>query len=222
MNSDILPNALRDRIAGDLEPVRPLHPAWQRAMVAAAVATVVLAFTLFGLKVPLRSDLEILPVWLSWGCTFLELLVGVLTVGLALRGAVPGSAPPTRIVRTALSTGIAIQILVGIATWMHSPGMAVGSDWLVKSVGCAIHDTALILPTFIVTMWLVFRALPMRAPVAGLLGGLGAALTGDAITHLLCPMSDLRHVLMWHTGAILGFMALGWLVGILWVRAHWK
>jgi hypothetical protein len=35
-------------------------------------------------------------------------------------------------------------------------------------------------------------------------------------------MSDLRHVLVWHTGAIIGFMAAGWFMGTLWSRARWK
>lgn len=222
MTSNLMPDALRDRIAGDLRPVRPLHPAWRRTLAVAAVATAVLALTLFGLKLQLRADLDMLPVWLGWGCTFLELLVGVLIVGLALREAVPGSAPPTAVTQTAIATGLTIQILVGIATWMHSPSPATQGNWFGNGVGCLTHDTSLILPTFIVTMWLVFRALPMRAPETGLLGGLGAALTGDAITHLLCPMSDLRHVLIWHTGAMLGFMALGWAVGTLWQRSRWK
>lgn len=222
MNTDLLPTSLRDRIAGDLRPVRPLHPAWQRALVVAVVATLVLTSTLFGLKLQLRPDMDMLPVWLGWGCTLLELLVGILIVGLALREAVPGSAPPTRLARTAVVTGLLIQVLVGVATWMHSPGIPLEGDWLARSVGCLAHDTTLVLPTFVVTLWLVFRALPMRAPIAGLLGGVGSAMTGDAITHLLCPMSDLRHVLLWHTGAIFGFMALGWFVGILWERFRWR
>jgi hypothetical protein len=43
-------------------------------------------------------------------------------------------------------------------------------------------------------------------------------LTGDAVTHLLCPISDLTHVLVWHTGAVLGFAVLGWLAGTIWER----
>jgi hypothetical protein len=222
VNTDLMPVALRERIAGELNPVQPLHPAWQRTLVVAVAATFVLAVTLFGLKLQLRSDMDMLPVWLGWGCTFLELLVGVLIIGLALREAVPGSAPPTGVARTAVATGLAIQILVGVATWMHSPAVPMGRDWFAKGMGCLTHDSALVLPTFIISMWLVFRALPMRAPVAGLLGGMGAALTGDAITHLLCPMSDLRHVLIWHTGAIFGFMALGWVAGVLWERLRWR
>jgi hypothetical protein len=122
----------------------------------------------------------------------------------------------------AIATAFALQVCAGIATWLHSSGMPLGVNWVAKGAGCLAHDATMILPTFAATMWLVFRALPMRAPIAGLLGGAGAAVTGDAITHLLCPMSDLRHVLVWHTGAIIGFMAVGWIVGTLWARARWR
>jgi hypothetical protein len=70
-----------------------------------------------------------------------------------------------------------------------------------------------------VTLWLVFRALPLRPSVAGLLGGAGAAVTADALTHVLCPMSDLRHVLVWHTGAMVVLMLLGWAIGRAWELA---
>jgi hypothetical protein len=222
MSSNPLPRSLRESLGGDLHPVRPLHPAWQRSLVVAAVVTFVMAAALLVFKLQLRPDMDHIPMWLSWGCSFLEILVGILIIGLALREAIPGGGVPAGAARTAIATGFALQVLVGIATWMHSPGIALGSDWVANSVGCLTHDMTMILPTFVVTMWLVFRALPMRAPMAGLLGGIGAGITGDAITHLLCPMSDLRHVLIWHTGAIIGFMVLGWIVGTLWSRTRWR
>ena len=204
MSSNLLPETLRDAVGGDLHPVRPLHPAWQRTLVVAL------------------ADMGDIPMWLSWGCSFLEIFAGILIIGLALREAIPGGGVPAGAARTAIATGLVLQVLVGIVTWMHSAGMPLGDDWVSKGMGCLKHDMTMILPTFVVTMWLVFRALPMRAPMAGLLGGLGAGITGDAITHLLCPMSDLRHVLTWHTGAIIGFMALGWIVGTLWSSTRWK
>jgi len=222
MNTDLMPETLREAVEGDLHPVRPLHPAWQRTLVVAAVATLVMATVFLILKMQLRSDMDQLPIWLGWGCTVLELIVGILIVGLALREAIPGGAVPTGTVRTAIGTGLALQILVGIVTWVHSAGMPMGNDWFAKGFGCLTHDTLMVLPIFAVTLWMVFRALPMRAPIAGLLGGAGVAITGDAITHLLCPMSDLRHVLVWHTGAIFGFMAIGWLAGTLWARNRWR
>ena len=47
-------------------------------------------------------------------------------------------------------------------------------------------------------------------------------MTADAISHLLCPYSDLRHVLVWHTGTIVLFMVLGWAVGTIWGRLRWR
>lgn len=222
MSTELLPDALRDAVGDDLQPVQPLHPAWQRTMIVAAVAVLVLTTVLFVLKMQPRPDIGAIPMWLSWGCSAIELMVGIFIVGLALREAVPGGAVPNSAVRLVLAVAILLQVLVGVATWLHSPGVPFGENWLSNGVGCIKHDSVMVLPVFLVTGWLVFRALPLRAPVAGLLGGAGAAITGDAITHLLCPMSDLRHVLIWHTGAILGFMALGWLAGTLWQRRRWR
>lgn len=222
MNSGLMPERLRETIANDLAPVRPLHPIWQRSLAVAVVATAVLAGVLVVRASHLRPDLGDLPMWLSWGASMLELVVGVLIVGLALREAVPGVAAPPEVTRTAIAAGLALQLLVAVATWVHSPGMAPGAAWLAKGVGCLSHDSSFILPTFAVTMWLVLRAFPTRAAVAGLIGGFGAALTGDAVTHLLCPVSNLRHVLVWHTGALIGFAAIGWLVGTLWARWRWR
>lgn len=222
MSTHPMPQGLREAVGRDLTPVRPLHPIWQRVLVVTAVATVVMALVLLVLKTQLRPDLGALPMWLSWGASFLELIVAVLIVGLALRQSIPAAAVPPVLARSAIAVGLVLQLLVGVATWVHSPGMPAGAMWLAKGMGCLSHDSAMILPTFLVTMWLVFRALPMRAPMAGLIGGFGAALTGDAVTHLLCPVSNMRHVLLWHTGAVIGFALLGWLVGRLWARWRWR
>lgn len=220
MTTDLIPDSLRDAVGSDLHPVKPLSPAWQRTLLIAVIATAVATLAVGTLT--LRFDLEQIPFWLSWGCSALELLVGVFIIGLALREAVPGAGIPAGTTRIAVGTGVVLQVMVGLATWMYSPGMKLEHDWMAKSVGCLKHDATMVLPVFIVTVWLIFRALPLRAPVAGLLGGAGAAMTGDAITHLLCPMSDLRHVMLWHTGAIVGFMLLGCLIGLVWQRIRWR
>jgi len=222
MSTDLMPDGLREAIGSDLAPVRPIYPLWRRVLVVAAVSAAVMAVVLLVLGSRLRPDLGELPMWVGWGASFVELVVAIVIVGLALRQSVPGVAVPPALAWTAITAGLVLQLLVGVATWVHNPGMPAGAAWLAKGVGCLSHDSAMILPTFVVTMWLVFRALPMRAPMAGLIGGFGAALTGDAVTHLLCPMSNLRHVLVWHTGAVIGFALLGWLVGTLWARRRWR
>jgi len=190
-----------------------------RTLYAVAVAAAGLAIVVAAFKLSLRPDIEQLPMWLSWGCTALQLVVGIVLVGMALREAVPGSGVPAGAVTLALSTGVVMQILVGIATWMHSPGMPLMQGHGFKAgVTCSTHDLALALPALAITLWLVFRALPLRPSIAGLLGGTGAAVTADAINHILCPMSDLRHVLVWHTGMLFGLMIVGWVAGKLWER----
>lgn len=219
MSTDLLPDGLRQAISDDLTPVKPLPPVWMRTLYAVAVAAAGLTIVVAAFKLSLRPDMDQLPMWLSWGCTVLQLIVGVILVGMALREAVPGSGVPAGAASLAVGTGVVMQILVGIATWMHSPGMPlVKGHGLKAGMTCSTHDAALALPAVAVTLWLVFRALPMRPSIAGLLGGTGAAVTADAINHILCPMSDLRHVLVWHTGMIFGLMIVGWVAGKLWER----
>jgi len=220
MSLESVPKGLRQAIERDLEPVRPLHPAWMRTLVAVAVMVVVLAFTLASAS--LRSDLDQIPMWLSWGCSTLQLALAVMLIGMSLRESVPGAGVPVGAVRTAAVTALTMQILVGVATSIYSPAVPMPGSDFTAGVGCLKHEFFLALPTFVATLWLVFRALPLRAPTAGLLGGAGAAVASDAVLHLMCPMSDLLHVLVWHTGAVLIFMAVGWLIGLAWERARWQ
>jgi hypothetical protein len=219
MSTPSVPAALRRAVEDDLQKVRPLSPVWARTLVAAAVAAVGVGLVLAVFKLSLRSDMGEIPIWLSWGCTALQLGVGVALIALALREAVPGLGVPARTIAVAIGTGVLMQVLVGVATWVHSPGVPyVIGRGLGAGLGCARHDLALALPALAVTLWLVFRALPLRPSVAGLLGGAGAAVVADALNHVVCPMSDLRHVLVWHTGALIGLMLVGWAVGALWER----
>jgi hypothetical protein len=217
VNSNTVPEALRQAVGNDLTPVRPLPPAWFRTVQATVVAAFGLAAVVLAFGLTLRYDLDQLPMWLGWGCTAVQLGIGVVLIGLALREAVPGQSVPPATLGAVVATGVLMQILVAIVTWMHSAGMPMPEGHsLAVGFGCAIHDSALAVPALAVTLWLVFRALPLRPSVAGLLGGTGAAVTADALNHVICPMSDLRHVLVWHTGALLGLMAVGWALGKAW------
>jgi hypothetical protein len=189
-------------------------------MWVAALAVVMCAAVLA--LMPLRSDLDGMPVWLGWGCSLIELIMGVGVVCLALREAVPGSGAPLGRVVATIAVATAMQVVVAVSTWMSSPGMAVEGWGVSGGINCMTHDTAMALPTFILTLWLVVRALPVRAPLAGLLGGAGAGLVADAIIHLLCPVSDLRHVLVWHTGTMVLLMVVGWTFGRVWQSLHWR
>lgn len=221
MSPDAVPERLRRSVADDIAPVQPLPPAWMRTLKAAAVAAFGLGIIVVAFRMSLRPDMDQLPMWIGWGATAVQLGIGVLLIGLAMREAVPGCLVPRPAVAFAVALGVVMQVVVAVATWMHSPGMAMPAahGWNL-GLGCAGKDITMAVPALVVTLWLVFRALPVRPSVAGLLGGAGAAVTADAFNHLICPLSDLRHVLVWHTGAMLGLMLVGWLVGKAWELAR--
>lgn len=219
MSNDSIPASLRRTVEDDLGPVRPLHPAWLRTIFAVTVAIVVLAAVLA--MGDLRTDMDLIPTWLSWGSSGLQLALGFLLIGLALRESVPGEWAPIGSVRLAAGAAVTIQVFTGVATSIYAPSGNLGGSGITSGMGCFTHEAAMALPTFAVTLLLVFRALPLRAPTAGLLGGAGAAVASDAVIHLICPKSDLMHVLVWHTGSVLFFMGLGWIAGVIWRHVRW-
>lgn len=217
MTSRRLPDRLQRAVEQDSKPVRPLHPAWMKALLAVAVTAIVLAATLA--TASLRTDIGQLPMWLTWGSSLVQLALGLLLIGLALRESIPGESLARGAVGLAAAAALAVQILIGVATSVYAAsGTPCGNG---MGMTCFSHEAAMALPTFAITLILVFRALPLRAPTAGLLGGAGATLAADAVIHLLCPVSNLMHVLTWHTGSIVFFMGLGWTTGFIWRRIHW-
>lgn len=216
MSPSDLSKELLQAIGNDLEPVQPLPPVWRRMLNAFAVAVVifVISVSVYGV----RSDMGSLPYWLSWGCSAGQLAAAAFLIALAMREAIPGRGLPFHTALTAILSASVFQLAVGFMTWRFSPIAASQDNAVEVGMGCMSHEMLLALPTFIVTLWLVFRAFPLRAWMAGLLGGVGSAIASDAITHLQCPISDMRHVLIWHSGAVVLFAAFGAGIGYLWGR----
>src|SRR4029453_17252228 len=81
------PAELRQAIAADLSPVRPLPPPWRRALALAPFAAVLLvaAPLLFQFR-----DLDALGWLLSWGASLVQAAAGVGLVAAALRESIPG------------------------------------------------------------------------------------------------------------------------------------
>ncbi len=206
-----LPDAVRNAIERDRRAVRPLPPLWRRTLAVVIVALALLAAVLLTHR--LRPDLPALSFWIAWGATAIELLAGIVLVGLALRESVPGQALPTSTVVLAVASAMAANALVALATWM---GTHQGPMGFHGGSMCLRNELLISIPAVVLTIFLVLRALPLRPCITGLLGGGGAGLVADGVNHLLCPVSDLRHVLVWHTGAILVLMALGWVAGRVW------
>ncbi len=209
------PEQLLRAIADDMRPVRPLPPLWKRVMAVAVTAVAVSVAVLATHAV--RPDLLVLSPWVGWGAAVLEGLVGLVIMGLALRESVPGSALGGAVLGLSISLAIVMNLVVAVATRIDVTGGADMWGPLTKGMICSRNEMLFALPAFIVTIVFVTRALPIRPQIVGMLGGLGAGLVGDGINHVLCPVSSLHHVLVWHTGAMIGLAIFGWCFGKIWL-----
>ena len=204
-----MPDALRRALDADHRAVRPLRPAWVRALWVALWA--VLALVVLREVIGMRVDLASLGFALSWGAAVFECFAGLGLVVLALHEAVPGSGVTRLFGSVALAAGFAVQVLVAVLSWLQR-GMPSGT-FPPGGAHCFPMESTFALPALALTMALAGRAYAVRPRWTGALGGAGTGLMTDGIWHLICPYADLPHVLVWHGGAVLALAALGWFVG---------
>jgi len=212
-----LPPELRRLVEQDLSPVRPLPPPWVRALVVLAWAVAVLLAVLVVGGV--RADAGELGVLGAWGGAVLEILAGFALIALALREAVPGAALPRASLAGALLAAALVAAATAVFTWVRAAPVASGCP-LTAGMSCFAMEFTMGVPALAVTVLLAVRALPVRPRWAGVLGGVGSGLLADGLQHLICPVSDLSHVLVWHVGAIVGLGCAGWLAG--WGVERWR
>ena len=85
------PAGLREVIAAELKPVRPLLAPWKRVLVVGILGVVLLV------AVPawyaMRSDAAALGASLTWGASLLQAGLGLGLAFVALRLVVPGRGP---------------------------------------------------------------------------------------------------------------------------------
>jgi hypothetical protein len=210
------PERLRRAVIADLKPVKPLRSPGRRALEVALWGVFALLVTpaVFGI----RHDAALLGIMLTWGAAVLEVVAGVLVVGLALREAVPGSGIGRRRAVAALVAGAAVQSAVALLTWMGGPPSAAAQAMSHSGAKCFAMQGMLGLPALMLTVFLVVQALPVRPPWAGALAGLGAGLLADGVWHLVCPVCTLRHLLLWHGAATATMVGVGFLLGVAWER----
>jgi hypothetical protein len=215
MSAPVLPDRLRRQLA-DLQPVRPLpHPALRTL----EVATWALAlFVLVPLAYRIRQDASTLGWPLVWGAAIAQALVGLLLAGLALREAIPGAGIGPARASVALALGLTTQFGVGLLSWLKDPVLSPAEMARHRGLSCVSAQEILGASGLAFAFWLILRALPVRPRWAGALAGMAAALVADAVWHLICPRSDLPHVLVSHGGATVLTTAWGWLLGVLYER----
>jgi hypothetical protein len=205
------PPALRELVAADLQPVRPLRKPWVRAAVTAPCAFLLLvaAPVIFGL----REDAERLGWGLTWGVSLLQIGVGVRLVALALRESVPGQALSRGVIGTALAMAFGSVVMVALVTWAVSPIQITTESVAYVSAFCFVHTLLGAVPVIVLVGILVARAYPLRPHVAGALYGAAGGLLSDAGWRLFCHYSDPLHVLPTHLGAVVTATLLGVLCG---------
>jgi hypothetical protein len=206
MRPDV-PSKLRDAVAHDLRPVRPLRPPIVRALVLTPLA-VAIVLSVPGLRF-FRSDMQAIGFLKAWGFSFGQALAGLIIVGVALREAIPGRALSRRAIAATFAIGLAIPfVLLVVTASAFDVGPEPGNE-LAEGIGCFRVSAISAIPALIAAAFLAARALPMRPALAGALYGLGCGLIADAGMRLFCEYTVPEHVLFGHGGAIVAAMAFG-------------
>lgn len=209
----VIPRALREAVARDLRPVRPLARPWQRAAIALPVALALLmaAPMIFGV----RPDAVRVGLALTWGVSVFQLGLGMVLIAMSLREAVPGRALSAPALAFAVTAAVATVVIVTFATWLMSPRhVGAGSELFIWSL-CFGYTFVSALPLIVLSGLLAARAYPLRPALVGALYGLGAGLVSDAGWRLFCHYTDPLHVLPAHFGAVVASALAGVLLAVL-------
>lgn len=213
MTNDLVPAALRERIAHDLHPVRPLPSPARRALTLLPLGLALIVFIpmLWGL----RSNVAALGAGMAWGLSAIQSLAGLLIVGVALREAVPGRQLSWKALAASIVAAVALFVGLTLATQAAAPnheppGVVVRYLW-----ECFWMSATTAIVPLAIAGWLAARALPTRPAVAGALYGLGAGLMNDAGVRLFCWVDSPRHVILAHGGSILLLTIMGALAATL-------
>ena len=212
--SHSLPAVLRASLAADPRPVRPLRLG--RALAIGLALFLAAGLTLLWSTFGLRADAEVLGgLWL-WGLSGIELAVAASLLVLALREAIPGRGSSLAALAVLGTTALLVHGAAAVLTdLMSATPVPVGMTLRLAAV-CFTAKLGLGLPMVLLALGLARRGLMVRPLRAGLWGGLGAGLLGDGVWRLICPYSELRHVLTAHGGGLVAVVASGALIAWFW------
>lgn len=202
-------NALIDELTAGLEPVRPLRlSSGLRFALAGLAVTLAVVALLFGIRGDVLAG-RLDPVFLlSAGLFFVLGLAASVTVIVMSRPQVGRDHGGWR--WAAAMT--ALLPLSGIITWMVRGPEAVSAATVGQGLECAVIGSMLGLLTFAVLTFWLRRGAPTSPERAGLLTGVAAGSFGIFALSLHCPFSDVVHVGLWHSLAVVVSAGLGRLV----------
>jgi hypothetical protein len=200
---------VREIVARDLKPVRPLLAPGRRLLllVPIAIAAGVFAPIVYG-----HRDVDHLGAFASWGLSAFEWIVGLLILAVALRHAVPGRGLSRRFVIAALVGAPAVIVLVTIVTYAVDPIQVPPGRAFRYWVECVRWPMTIAAPMLLLASVLAMRAFPTRPGFVGALCGLAAGVLADSGWRLACEVSSPAHVLEAHGLAVVLMAALGFAV----------
>lgn len=212
--SDAALAAVRERIASDLRPVKPARIArWLWAVLSSfGAASFLVMCVLFGL----REDHEVLGNLWSLGLTGCQFLAAFVLLAVTLREACPGRYSDRVSLGFLALAALTTHVFTTWLTFLKSPLAAPEGAGVNYSLVCLGLEIALGLPIGLFALRLLARGVVSRPLLAGIVGGLGAGLAGDAVWRLICPFSDPAHVLTSHTLGILAVSLLTFGVAAVW------
>ena len=204
------PDKLRDAVARDLKPTRPLWRPSVRALTLVPLAAAIV----IGVPVlhAFRGDLDVIGFVRAWGLSIAQTVLGLVIIALALRESIPGRALASGTLATTFAGGLAMPMLIVVLTSSRfdiGPGSGRG---FFEGAMCFKTSALAAVPAILIAALLAARAFPLRPKLAGALYGLGAGLMADAGLRLFCDYSVPSHVLFAHGGAVAASMAAGALV----------
>ncbi len=198
---------LRERIARDIGPVRPLAPPARRALTLVPVAVAILV------GVPLlhafRGDMSAIGFVRAWGFSIGQMVAGLTIIAVALRESVPGRTVSRRRIVLLLAIGVALPAAVLVLTTTRFNIGPLPGRGIEEGVACFRVSSLAALPSLALAAALAAAAFPLRPGVAGALYGLGSGLTADSGLRLYCDYSTPSHVLFAHIGAVAATAVLG-------------
>ncbi len=197
--SDLTPHdRLIESLAGELEPVRPVSPAW----LAVGWLAVVFAFACYLASMSdmhaMMQRLEAAPdMWLA---ALGSALTGVLAVVAAFMTSVPGR-----------STRWALLPLPSLALWIWESGMGCARGWRLPMVHgatfgdsdhCFMFVIGVSLPLSLLLMVLLRWTFPLRPNLTLALGGLAAAGMAATLLNFFHPYDASVSDLVIHAVAV--------------------
>lgn len=200
---------LIEELVGGLRPVRPLSTARGMIVAAASLAiTFVAAITMTGLRWDL-STLAANPVYIIATGSFL-LLGAIASFSVVMQSKPRVGADHSGWKWAALM--LAILPFAAVVSSLDSWRTDFTSAPTFEGLGCVMAGTLFGLLTFSALTWWQRKGAPTNPERAGLMTGVASGCFGIAGFSLSCAHSDIIHVGIWHTGAVLACALLGRLV----------